>query len=201
MIHKFEIDDHIYQELLKMSEDKSIKMNERLAGNIRQEYSLEKYIDIVEPFILSKFNNITNLTDYFYKKLKVVYPNPQPLVLDSLWVNRQKKHEFNPFHRHDGLFSFILFIKIPFKKEEEWVKAPGVLSNLNVAGMLSFFVLDSDSQGGIREIQVPVDKEWERTGLIFKANVNHCVYPFYSDGERITISGNLSLSNKQRDII
>ena len=31
------------------------------------------------------------------------------LELHSLWVNYQSKHEFNPVHIHDGLFSFVIW--------------------------------------------------------------------------------------------
>ena len=44
MLHKFEIPKEIYKELLKIVEDKSIKANKTLIGNIREEYSLNKYM-------------------------------------------------------------------------------------------------------------------------------------------------------------
>ena len=31
-----------------------------------------------------------------------------PFKLESMWVNFQKKYEFNPFHTHSGLFSFAI---------------------------------------------------------------------------------------------
>ena len=33
-----------------------------------------------------------------------------PFKLESMWVNFQKKYEFNPFHTHSGLFSFAITI-------------------------------------------------------------------------------------------
>ena len=38
-----------------------------------------------------------------------ILKEPQKLVLGNLWVNFQKKNEFNPVHYHSGVFSFILF--------------------------------------------------------------------------------------------
>ena len=63
--------------------------------------------------------------------------------------------------------------------------------------LLYFFDLDSNSPGGIRETNLKVDKKWEGTGLIFKSDLKHCVYPFYTEGDRITISGNISINNRR----
>ena len=45
------------------------------------------------------------------------------LELHNLWVNYQK-HEFNPIHIHDGLFSFIIWHKVPYKMEDEKARFP-----------------------------------------------------------------------------
>ena len=55
--------------------------------------------------------------------------------------------------------------------------------------------LDQNKEGGINQLTLDVDKKWERTGLIFKSSLNHVVWPFYSDGIRITVSGNLLMDS------
>lgn len=197
MIYRFSIPDDIYENLIKFSKDKSLEYNSTLAGNIREEYALLKYCHIVEPFILAELSKIDPLVDYF-KNLKILHPYPLKLTLNSFWVNYQKKHEFNPFHNHAGIFSFILFIKIPFLMDQEKLISPGLKSNNNKSGKLSFFYLDSDEESGINELCLDVDKTWEKTGLIFKSNVNHMVYPFFSEGERVTMSGNLLFNNAEK---
>ena len=194
MIYRFAIPDNIYKNLLNFSRDKSVKYNSTLVGNIREEYALLKYCSIVEPFILEELSKIESLVSYF-KRLKILHPNPAKLTLSSFWVNYQKKHEFNPFHNHAGIFSFILFIKIPYLMDQEKLISPGVKSNNNKAGKLSFICLDSNEQSGINELCLDVDKTWEKSGLIFKSSLNHMVYPFFSEGERITMSGNLFFNN------
>ena len=99
-------------------------------------------------------------------------------------------------HNHSGVFSFIIFLKIPYTKEEQSLVSPGKKSNNDVAGKLSFFYLNSEKNGGIGEETLEVDKTWEKKGLIFKSNLNHCVYPFYTNGTRITVSGNLHLNTE-----
>jgi hypothetical protein len=199
MIHKFKIPEKIFKELSKTIEDKSIKANENLSGNIREEYSLDKYIKYFENFIISKVGESDFLVNYL-NNLNIFQPNPQKLVLSSMWVNYQKKHEFNPVHKHDGVFSFIIFVKIPFTIEEEKNKSPGTESNFNCSGHLSFLYIDPNAIGQIGLHNIPVDKTWEGTGLIFKSSLNHMVYPFFSEGERITISGNIFFDNEGLNI-
>ena len=195
MISKFNIPDEIFKEFVKITKDKSIEHNKNLAGNIVEEYSLDKYKKSFENFILSKVEESDYLINYL-NNLDIFKPNPQRLVLESLWVNYQKKHEFNPVHTHDGVFSFIIFIQIPYVMEEEKNKSPGKKANTNCSGHLSFIYLDPNSNGGIGIENIPVDKTWERTGLIFKSSLHHTVYPFYSEGERITVSGNIFFDNE-----
>ena len=195
MIYKFNVPEDINEKLLAWITDKSEPRTEALAGNIRQEYSLSKYMHLLEPFIFFELSKIEPLVNRF-KNDQILYPNPQNLTIASLWVNYQKKHEFNPMHTHSGVFSFIIFLKIPFLIEEEHLKSPGYTSNCNKAAGLSFFSLSSDKRGSIEETTLFVDKKWEKSGVIFNSHLNHCVYPFYSEGERITLSGNLMYSNK-----
>ena len=192
MIYKFNIDDKIYDKLVNYSNDVSLLLyNKSLAGNIENEYDIFKYANEIEPFILQQVTKTKPLFEYF-KKLHILYPKPLPLTINSLWLNRQKKHEFNPIHEHSGIFSFILFLKIPFTSGEQAQVSPGKNSNnSDRAGKLCFYYIDSEEKGGIGEKVLDVDKTWERTGLIFKSDLKHAVYPFFTEGERITVSGNL----------
>jgi hypothetical protein len=195
MVYKFKVNDNLYNKLLKYSEDQSIKHNEKLAGNIINEFSLEKYIKEIEPLLFEHLLVIEPLQKYL-KKLDILSPKGLPITLSSLWVNHQKKYEFNPFHNHSGVFSFIIFLKIPYTMQEQELVSPGKNSNNNQSGKVSFFYLDSDRKGSINEETLPVDNSWEGTGVFFKSSFNHCVYPFYTEGTRITVSGNIHFNSK-----
>ena len=41
------------------------------------------------------------------------------LVLDKFWVNYQYKTEFNPYHDHSGVYSFAIWLKIPYDWEDQ----------------------------------------------------------------------------------
>jgi len=193
MIHKFTVPDDIYNNLNNCIKDKTDPYNQHLVGNIAEEYSIYEYKNLIEEFLLYQIGQ----SKFMEKHLAAVFhPNPQKLKLTSLWVNFQKKHEFNPIHNHDGVFSFIIFMKIPYTMQNELKKSPGIKSNLNLAGHLSFVFLGDNGQDGLQKIHMPADKTWEKQGLLFKSHLNHIVYPFYSsDDYRITISGNFCFDN------
>ena len=48
------------------------------------------------------------------------------LMLFNTWVNFQKKHEFNPIHTHDGVFSFVIWHKVPFTQKDEYARFPNM---------------------------------------------------------------------------
>ena len=41
------------------------------------------------------------------------------LFLNQLWVNYQYKTEFNPSHDHSGVYSFAIWMKIPYSWEDQ----------------------------------------------------------------------------------
>jgi hypothetical protein len=113
----------------------------------------------------------------------------------DLWVNFQKKHEYNSLHTHGGDYSFILYVKIPYDLEEE----KNLPLNKNqvdfgkVYTNLTFRFLDPRARGGIARAEVPVDKSYEGKILFFPAWLNHEVMPFYTSEEyRISVSGNIN---------
>jgi hypothetical protein len=136
--------------------------------------------------------NGVELTQFNYIKHFDYLLNPVPIVLDTFWVNFQKKYEFNPVHNHDGLYSFVIWINVPYNVEDENKSSPGIYSNYNTAGMFS--MLYSDSIGGIKCHDIVIDKSKENNIIIFPSKFYHCVYPFFSsDDYRISVSGNFKL--------
>ena len=115
------------------------------------------------------------------------------LRLRQCWVNYMKKHEFNPLHNHSGLYSFVIFVKIPFDLREEFKSARTKNANQKYPGCFSFYAIN-----GLGEIVphiIEADNGWEQTIMLFPSITHHQVYPFYtSDDYRITISGNLYLN-------
>lgn len=134
-------------------------------------------------------NKLSNLVLDVASDLSYIY---QPTFkVQSLWVNFQKKHEFNPFHGHSGALSFVLWMKIPYTYEDE-CNTPNtqVLGNQPCSGSFSFYY--TSVLGTVSHYDYLLDPSWEGTLLVFPAVLSHQVYPFYtSDEERISISGNI----------
>lgn len=183
------IPDNIFKQLKKISNIKKTKANNTLAGNMEEEYLLSEYGFILEKYIIDHAFNYPPLLTHITKTHKA-FTEDRPLTLSNLWVNHQKKHEFNPIHNHSGVLSFIVFIQIPYLIKEQDKISPGRHSNGNRAGRLGF--LEITPTGRIEHKVFDVDKTWEQSILIFPAELNHIVYPFYKVNKpRITISGNV----------
>ena len=114
------------------------------------------------------------------------------LLIDAsdIWVNYQKKGDYLPLHGHEGLLSWVLWVQIPYNIEDErLIDNNGKGGN----GNTSCFAFNySDIACNLQSQIIPVSKKEEGTLLMFPSKLQHLCYPFYtSDGERISISGNL----------
>ena len=113
-----------------------------------------------------------------------IFSSPTPIMIDTPWINIQKKYEFIPNHTHDGVYSYTLWVKIPYDIEEE-------LNNGHCHASTFEFTYNNIT-GSINNLRIPVSKEYEGKIIFFPAKLQHCVYPFYtSDENRISISGNI----------
>lgn len=169
-----------------INENPKIKYNHRLAGHIKNEYSFSNWPKFIDKFVLAQTHK--DLLKAWTERNETLSSN-RYFYLQDLWINFQKKYEFNPIHHHSGLFSFIIFLKIPYdlKKEDEVFK---VTPNGLTTSRLYFLV--QDYMGTIVPLLVNVDKSFEGKMLMFPSKLQHGVYPFYtSDENRITVSGNL----------
>ena len=167
-----------------------------LAGNIAKELKLDKF-DELEAYIhrvaAIYMNYFPEFNSEFAKKLKSNrVTQAVPLELTDIWVNFQKKHEFNPAHNHHGLFSFVIWVKIPYTLEQEIRQSPcRRFDEFNEAGCFEFLI-PSYTDSGISKLVIRADKKYEGKILFFPAHLHHLVYPFYSSDEyRISVAGNL----------
>ena len=111
--------------------------------------------------------------------------------MNWFWVNYMKQHEFNPLHAHSGLYSFVVFMKIPTYWKEQHALSFSANSAMPLA---SDFVFMWSEKGTdiISKHNFPLNPEDEGRMLFFPASLQHEVFPFYgTEEERITISGNI----------
>lgn len=149
------------------------KINEKLAGQIEREYSIQHSKDYIENLMLPL------VTEYIkiFSHNKDILTEPGPICLDSCWLNLQRSNEFNPMHNHNGLLSFVLWISLPFTYEEEQLLGPGANSYSNVASTFQFMYLNCI--GETCTYTLPADRSYENTVILFPSEMMHCVYLFF----------------------
>ena len=174
---------------------------ENLAGHLNQEYFIKSNqpyqrdcnVDNDENFL--KFQDLLCVECFKsplsqFSSSNYILTENRKLAIASLWTNFQRKHEFNPPHVHGGLYSFIVFVNIPYELENEL----RIFKNGNVTSKL-YFQTQAPlywNRSGILRVDMNVDKSYEGKMIIFPANLQHGVFPFFtSEDYRITISGNL----------
>ena len=185
---------YLWQQVEK-AQIKRKNANIYLAGNISESIYLEDSNDYF-------FNN--HLKEPCERYIQEYYSsssfrNPfsnvgcSDLVLQEFWVNYSKKHEFNPIHYHGGALSFVIWMKIPTRSEEQH-NLP-ISKNTSSPSSSDFQFLYTDILGSIQGMTWEMDPEIAGTMVVFPAMLAHQVYPFFEcDDTRISIAGNLYFS-------
>ena len=176
--------------------------NQNLAGALEEQYHLDtdnnNFYEELEDLVL-------NICEDTERRQEVLNPGTRILeynevYLESAWINFQKKYEFNPIHTHSGDYSFVLFVDVPFSFEDENTHKNAIRTSEfdRSNAVFSFVYPDDASDIPITYQHLKVDKSWEGILLVFPARLAHCVNPFYtSDGNRVTISGNIFFDNTE----
>ena len=179
-------------EYISNAKENSKSHKTHLAGNLSSSLVLNDtdnwFFDNVCIPTIKKSKEIFKKSIEFYSQ--AIFKNNVDYVLDNFWVNFQKQHEFNPMHNHSGVYSFVVFMKIPTDWREQH-EIPFVKeSNSPKASDFEFVYIDI--MGYIRPYTYSLDSSFEGIMLFFPAEMMHMVYPFYNcEEERITISGNI----------
>jgi len=166
--------------------NKKESLNSDLAGNLSSSVVLKDtkdwfYNNCIVDLIGAYRKLFVNLAD------GVPVRNNQSFYIKDWWVNYQKQTEFNPIHSHTGVYSFVIFMKIPIDFEEQ---NKGNESNAPVKSSFQFCY--SDMLGKFNTYTYKLKSEDEGLMLFFPSELNHQVYPFYDcDEERITVAGNV----------
>ena len=188
-----QIPTEIYQTLnreivdIHNNDSKIMRMNHTLAGQITKEYQITKSRQLLDPFLEEMARAYQKEWNYYPDE----NPNNNDLKVESVWVNMQKKLEVNPLHNHDGTLSFVAWLHIPFKLEDER-NMENCKNSRTVELASTFQFVYTTALGNIVNMPLFVENGWEGKIIMFPAKLLHLVYPFQtSDDYRISIAGNL----------
>ena len=184
---------NIYEALNKeivdihIDDSNTLKMNKILAGQITKEYQITQSRPLLDPFLEEMGRAYQKEWNYYPKE----NPNNNKLTVESVWVNMQKKLEVNPLHNHDGTLSFVAWLYVPFKLEDER-NMENVKNSRTMELASTFQFVYTNVLGTIANCPMFVESGWEGRIVMFPAKLLHIVYPFQtSDDYRISIAGNL----------
>jgi len=180
--------------VIKKARKKPEDMKGELAGNISSSIRLDGDAPLLKEFVgelLPKF--IESHINSYGAPWRATMKEGEGWNLESLWVNFQKKHEFNPPHDHSGVFSFVIWMQIPTSYAEQR-KLP-ICAESNADNHISNFAFSyTNTMGRVSTFAYNMEKQAEGYMVMFPSQMLHQVFPFYeNDGERISISGNVDI--------
>ena len=197
-IFQSQVDPNFIKDLLDKGNELTKEKDDwrkQLAGNMKYGGSYiykDNFIQKTEPYLLTYVERFLNrITEQFGEKQVARLMDVQAdrrvrkngtMRLDTMWINYQHKHDFNPPHTHRGTLSFVIFCKVPkniFKEQ--------ALSNSQDAGKIIFQY--GEQTHPLAGTMFPIEP-YEGLFLVFPANMNHLVPSFWTDDERISVAGN-----------
>jgi hypothetical protein len=171
-------------------------MKPELAGNISSSIRLDSSSPLLEKFMTEVIPSFMDEphTELWRTVEGSTMKEGEGFNLESLWVNFQKKHEFNPPHDHSGVYSFVIWMQIPTSYAEQ--KKLPICANSNADNHISNFAFSyTNTLGRVSTFAYNMEKEAEGYMVMFPSTMLHQVFPFYNnDGERISISGNVNIA-------
>ncbi len=198
--------DYLWERIDIAKKKKSCHKRE-LAGHISQSYKLDDPQNLVIQNLYKIVNDPGNnpkMVEFIQREIENVYRRNglenriiEPYLTD-LWVNFQKKGEFQPIHNHGGIFSFVIWMDIPYHYKDE-AKLPFAKSNSHIppGGNFSFLTASGTSRE-VKPTNIEMSPEMNGYCCFFPSDLCHQVYPFYtSDKDRISISGNIHYHPKE----
>ena len=184
-----------FWDLIEEAKKNPQDMKNELAGNIKSSLALDMQSPLLKNFVSYVLPTLidTHLKSFGSPWRANFNPEVDKLNLFKLWVNFQKQHEFNPMHDHNGIYSFVIWMKIPTSYEEQ--RQLPIAKNSNSDNQISNFGFTyQDILGTTKNYYYNMEKDIEGYLVLFPSKLLHLVNPFYDcEDERITISGNIDI--------
>ena len=113
-----------------------------------------------------------------------LHPSIENIHLAQCWMVSQYKNEYNPWHKHSGNFSAVMYLKIPEGMNDFIDKEYN--DHYPASGLIQFMYGEAqDFRSDTLMCKPEVGKMF-----LFPSWLRHSVYPFYCEGERRSLSFN-----------
>lgn len=194
-----------YLDVLRSSEQRE-SASDTLVGQIHQGEQLK--MDCKDQTLLPFVSIVENLGMAYLKHFVELTKSPlQPkkISIDKLWSVHSFEGDYNPIHDHltatnMGL-SFTTWTQVPdqiLKPEEASEQRYNLYDSSGAIDGFINFTYGLNQIGDperLRPSQSRYVKPEPGKLLLFPSWMQHCVYPFFGEGERRTVAGNLNCFN------
>ena len=190
-IYKATLEDNVilfFKDVAKETKTAHYSVGQSLAGNIKNQFAIAMNEEKTLFFNKEIKKHVHKALEEFDRK----YDENSKIDLDKLkfnfgsgpWINFQRAGEFNPIHTHTGELSAIIYIDIP---ECIAIENNKTLSNAPCAGAVSWIFGSGMLATEFHYTHQPKTGEL----FLFPSGLQHMVYPFKSDVERVSLSFNV----------
>ncbi len=185
-LYKGKFSEKLRLEILEKAAQSNDSASQSLAGNIEQ----ERFIDLTPECGNELTANVQSYLEQCHRA-GVFKPKSElkGMSFEKIWVNYQKKGEWNPPHVHSGDFSMVGYCQVPQELNDEW-KFENQKGQDPVGGKIQWNYGTAATHN--TTVFGPIIPE-EGTLYIFPAWLLHFVFPFNSDVTRISFSTNCHL--------
>lgn len=159
-----------------------------VSSNFEKTYKLKKTIKVLEPYVITLAKEYDKKWPSYSFWASSGLSSPKQIGITDLWVNFQTPGTYSPNHRHMGIYSFAIWVWIPYTYEGQQRNTVGA----PIKGCFEFTY--PIITGELMHEIIPADKTYNGKILFFPSSLNHGVYPFYDSNQnlvRISVSGNL----------
>ena len=188
LLFNTKINDEDINKILSLCiREKNKDSRKTLAGHIQEEYSIDpiKLTNILKIYL----DGYVQYFENWYSK------NLESIETIGSWVNFMKAGEFNPPHMHLNCdFTCVIYLDIPKELIHENKEYIGTLAGKGGPGAISFRTnIYNEKYNTCRIDHFPERGDF----FIFPGSLEHFVYPFKSNCERISVSANFNFKIKE----
>ena len=187
----YRMPDDVVDELNDKMSTKLDDYSDQLVGKVSEELAFDDEIKLIAQKSLGqfvgKYQNYTEYRNSMGAKTLDTENNNYALQVVSGWFVRQFENEYNPLHIHTGSrLSCVGYLKLPEGIEEEWEEDYKDHHPSN--GHIQFASGTPSGYTCTNFIIKPQVGDF----YVFPSQLFHCVYPFYTKGERRSFSMNMN---------